>query len=117
MSAPVDAYVRRVLEVKNVHDGDTYLLLIDQGCGDARTLWIRLHGLDTWELSQPLGAAAREAAKTALSQATKITVQTFKTKGGEDVTSFIRYVGDVWVDDVLLADILRAGGFEKTPAS
>ena len=114
MSAPVDAYVRVVREVKNVHDGDTYLVELDQGCGDARVLWIRLKGLDTWELSQPLGPAAREAAKTAFAQAAKITIQTFKTKGGEDVTSFIRYVADVWVDDQLLADILRAGGYEKT---
>lgn len=113
MSAPRDTYVRRVREVKEVHDGDTYRLLLDQGCGDARELWVRLHGLDTWELSQPLGPAARAAALQALAQATTITVQTFKTRGGEDVTSFIRYVADVWCDDVLLADILRAGGYAK----
>lgn len=97
-----------------MHDGDTYLLEIDQGCGDSRTLWVRLHGLDTWELSQPLGPAAKTAAEQALAQAQVITIQTFKTSGGEDVTSFIRYVADVWVDWTPLADILRAGGFEKS---
>lgn len=97
-----------------MHDGDTYLLEIDQGCGDSRTLWVRLHDFDTWELSQPLGPAAKVAAETALEQAQVITIQTFKTKGGEDVTSFIRYVADVWVDAIPLADILRAGGYGKT---
>lgn len=96
-----------------MHDGDTYLLEIDQGCGDARELWVRLHNLDTWELSQPLGPAAKGAAEQALTQAKVVTIQTFKTSGGEDVTTFIRYVADVWVDGTPLVDILRAGGFEK----
>jgi endonuclease YncB( thermonuclease family) len=112
---PADAYVRRILEIRDVHDGDTYRFLVDQGLGDGRDLWVRLHGLDCWELDQPLGPAARQAAKTALEQATTIAIQTFKTRGGQDVTSFIRYVADVWVDNVLLADVLRAGGFEKKP--
>lgn len=116
MAAPADAYVRRVREVREVHDGDTYRLLLDQGCGDARELWVRLHGLDTWELREPLGPAAKSAAEQALRQAQSIVVQTFKTRGGEDVTSFIRYVADVWVDGTPLVDILRAGGFEKTTA-
>lgn len=102
-----------VSNVVRVHDGDTFLLEIDQGCGDRRVEWIRLSGIDVWEMSQQLGPSARAFCINAFAQASKITIQTFKTKSGEDVTSFIRYVADVWVDNESLAGLLRAAGFEK----
>jgi len=111
MTPPVINYARRVLEVKEVHDGDTYRLLIDQGMGDAREAWIRLQGLDTWELSQPEGPAARDIAETLLKNAREVLIQTFKTRRNQDVTSFIRYVADVWVDGVPLKDLLQ--GYKK----
>jgi endonuclease YncB( thermonuclease family) len=107
MAAPPITYVRRVNEVRKVHDGDTYRFLIDQGVGDARDLWVRLKGIDTWELSQPGGPQARDVVNSLFTQAGELVIQTFKTSGGEDVMTFIRYVADVYVDGVLLQDIIR----------
>lgn len=105
---PSDPYIRKVLAVKDVHDGDTYRLLVDQGVGDARDLWVRLRGLDTWELSQPGGHEARDGVEAYLRSASNLVIQTFKTRGGEDVTTFIRYVADVWVDGQHLALWIKA---------
>lgn len=104
MTPPPISYVRKVLVVKEIHDGDTYRFQIDQGVGDARDLWVRLHGIDTWELSQPGGTEARDGVTSFLLNAKSIVIQTFKTKGGEDVTTFIRYVADVWADNQSLAE-------------
>jgi endonuclease YncB( thermonuclease family) len=108
LTPPVINYARRVLLVKEVHDGDTYRFLLDQGLGDARESWFRLNGIDTWELSQPGGLAARDFVAKLLFDAKEIVIMTYKTRTGTDITSFIRYVADVWVDGQLLQDILRA---------
>jgi endonuclease YncB( thermonuclease family) len=116
LSPPVINYARRVLEIREVHDGDTFRLLIDQGLGDARELWVRLHGIDTPELrkEEPIATQAREAALHLLTSAENIIIQTFKTSRQTDVTSFIRYVADVWIDGQSLADMLRSLGYAKS---
>lgn len=113
MTVPIVNYARKVRRVKRVHDGDTFLLELDQGLGDGRECWLRLAGIDTPELSQPGGVDARDFVESVFSNAHEIVVQTFKRSSGEDVTSFIRYVADVWVDGVALAGMLRSAGFEK----
>lgn len=118
MSAPVPVinYARQVNRVKKVHDGDTFLFEIDQGCGDARELWVRLSGIDTWELNDPngLGKQAQQYVQARFDQAKVITIQTFKTSTGSDVMTFIRYVADIWVDGQPLAPELRTLGYAKT---
>jgi endonuclease YncB( thermonuclease family) len=116
VSAPTEDYVRRVAEVVRVHDGDTYLFRLDQGLGDRRECWLRLRGIDTPELSQPGGYEARDFAAAQINAAKEIVIQTFKTSTGTDVMTFIRYVADVWLDGVPLADMLRAAGFVKPVA-
>jgi endonuclease YncB( thermonuclease family) len=116
MTVPTVNYVRKVARVVRVHDGDTYLFQLDQGMGDGRECWLRLRGIDTPELSQPGGLEARDFAAAQINGAREIIVQTFKTSTGTDVMTFIRYVADVWVDGVPLADLLRAAGFVKPPA-
>lgn len=113
MTVPPINYARRVDKVIRVHDGDTYLFQLDQGLGDGRETWLRLRGLDTPELDEPHGPEARDFAAELIGEATEIIVQTFKTKTGTDVMTFIRYVADVWLDGFSLADELRAAGFVK----
>ena len=108
---PIINYVRRVKEIKDVHDGDTYRLLIDQGVGDYRDLWVRLRNIDTWELNNPDGSGivARDGLDVYLRSAKEIIIQTFKTRAGagEDLMTFIRYVADIWVDGIFLTDWIK----------
>lgn len=116
MTAPAINYARRVANVVRVHDGDTYLVQLDQGLGDARECWLRLRGLDTPELDEPNGIAARDFAAAHIAGAAEIVVQTFKRSTGADLMTFVRYVADVWLDGVPLADLLRAAGYVKPVA-
>lgn len=113
VTAPTINYARRVARFIRAHDGDTYLFQLDQGLGDGRECWLRLKGLDTPELNQPGGPEARDFAHAKLAGAREIVVQTFKNTAGTDVMSFVRYVADVWLDGVPLAETLRAAGFVK----
>jgi endonuclease YncB( thermonuclease family) len=76
---------------------------------------VRLHGIDTPEMhkEEPMATQAREAAVHFLMNAQSIIIQTFKTSRDKDVTSFIRYVADVWIDGQNLADLLRGLGYAK----
>lgn len=113
VAVPAEDYVRRVSSTKRVHDGDTFLFEIDQGMGDKREAWIRLKGIDVIELHDTRGEAARRYAERHLTTAKEVIIQTFKTRGGEDVTTFLRYVADVYVDGVSLATLMRDAGYEK----
>lgn len=128
-SAPAIDYVYRA-ELLTVHDGDTYKLRIDQGCGGEQKVWVRLRGVDTPELETPAGPGAREWVidllhghwlvnpgdgtvypnPNANPARPEIIVQTFRTKKGEEVRSFIRYVADVWVGGHDLAELLIVNG-------
>jgi endonuclease YncB( thermonuclease family) len=111
-----DNYIRRISETKRVHDGDTFLFEIDQGMGDKREAWIRLKDIDIVELHEEYGEEARSHAEWLLTSAQVVIIQTFKTRGGEDKTSFIRYIADVYVDGVSIADLMKDAGFEKHDA-
>lgn len=95
-------------------DGDTFRLRLDLGtyCGVRvdPVVRVRLEGIDTWEMSQPGGAAARDFTLGALRAATDIVVQTRRTVADETLG---RVVARVWVDGADLAELLRAGGHEK----
>ena len=91
-----------------VIDGDTYELDIDLGFHTRSIQKVRLKGIDTWEVTGPgklKGILAREFAQQCLEQAREITIQTHK-----DLQTLGRYVADIWIDEKILADVLRANG-------
>ncbi len=104
-------------KVREVHDGDTYLLAIDEGFGNSTEQWIRLQGIDVWELSDPKGRGrdARAYAEAWLAREEWVYITTFKNSKGKDIRSFVRFVADVYDSQgMMLRDALRANGFEKT---
>jgi endonuclease YncB( thermonuclease family) len=90
-----------VLGVHEVHDGDTFRLLVDVGFEHAAFPWLRLKGWSCPELSEEGGVAARNAAEALLADAASsgcLWVRTFKRPGYEDMRkSFARYLAEVWV--------------------
>ena len=103
MLSPV--YIYRAA-LKRVVDGDTFELRVDLGFEVHRDVAVRLRGLFAAESKEPGGAEATARARAALEGAKVIVVATTKTKAGADVQSFARYVADVWVDGVPLAEVL-----------
>ena len=100
-------------ELRRVHDGDSYSLLIDTS-GDptpsfdegAETRWVRLRDYSAIELGKPAdaercgGRQARAIARNVLSNAKEILVE---LKGSY---SFRRHVAWVWVDGRSLGEVL-----------
>lgn len=80
-----------------VHDGDTFSTLHGK---------VRLHGVDTPELSEPRGASARQRLAELLASGPITIVPRL-----EDI--YGRTVADVYVQDRNVAGILRAEGFDK----
>lgn len=121
MTAPIPNYAHKARFLQG-HDGDSFWLAVDfgrltSGVKLELPLYVRLYGIDTWELSQELGKAARDFTNNALSTAKSIIVQTIKPDGkalGEE--KYGRFLASVWADDMSLADLLRANGFEKVVA-
>lgn len=112
-----------VLGVHELHDGDTYRLMIDVGFEEASFPWLRLKGWNAPELSQPGGTDALNAAENLLRDAAGgpgLWVRTFKRPGYEDMKkSFARYIADIYVGDFAVRDqsdqpgiglLLSAGG-------
>ncbi len=105
--------MRVFAELRRVHDGDSYSLLIDTS-GDptpsfdegAETRWIRLRDYSAIELGKPAdaercsGDEARLIAINVLSAADEILVE---LKGSY---SFRRHVAWVWVDGRSLGEVL-----------
>lgn len=136
-SAPVIRPLARVLEV---HDADTYLLLLDlhgrgldeNGCV---TEWVRLRDYSARELEDTAatdpkglgrlpGPDAQAVAQQTLAGAGRVVVEVLGPEGGSvSSESFSRYVGWVWVDGQNLGDLLAAqhavaaGKFEGDPAT
>lgn len=127
MAAPVPNYVHHATFSQG-HDGDSFWLNVDFGkltSGVKLTLplYFRLYGIDCWEVSgRPhprdpgfaKGKLARDFTNATLSRAIEIRVQTIKpTATTVDEEKYGRVLANVWVDDVLLIDLLRANGYEK----
>lgn len=105
------AYTYRAVAL-TVHDGDTFLADVDLG-GRVHAHWdLRLMGVNAPELKtgRP-GTDARDALYSLLvnepmilgrtspvGEPVPLLVRTQKTRGGEDVKSFSRYVAEVWVE-------------------
>lgn len=102
---PVYAYKAALARVV---DGDTFDFAVDLGFETTRVIRVRLRGLYAAEAHAPDGPAATARARAALEAARVVVLQTFKTRAGRDMKSLDRYVADVWVDGVLLADLLDA---------
>lgn len=118
-----------VLDVWEVHDGDTYALLLDGGFRGYPAPWLRLKGFSAPELKQEGGQEARFHAGRLLRQylATAWVVTTkippneaakLAKDYGDSPRSFARYIADVWLaDDVRLGEELvrlkmaRVGSF------
>lgn len=121
--APTPNYAHLATFIKG-HDGDSFWLAVDFGMnthGVKLTLpmYLRLWGIDAYELFDPngKGADARDLTNALLQSAKVITCQTLKPDGtyvGDE--KYGRWLARVWVDDEELADALRAAGYEKPKA-
>lgn len=115
--------IRPEATVIHVHDGDTYLMLLDlHGRGLAEdgceTVWVRLRDYSCRELTDtaatdPKGAgrvngpAAQQIATKTFAAAAQITVE-LKGPDGNGAESFGRLVGWVYVDGQSLGEMLVA---------
>lgn len=94
------AYTYRAQAI-SVHDGDTFKADVDLG-GHVHAHWdLRLMGINAPELKTGApGIEARDALASLVVGALfvkPLLVCTQKTKAGEDIQSFTRYVAQVWV--------------------
>jgi len=104
-----------LVDIDYVKDGDTFAFFIDKGMRDFSNESIRLWGLDTWELSQPLGDQAKVFTSLWMADHRHgIKKYPFVIHTEKDKQSFNRYIADVWCSQGHhLADDLRQAGFEK----
>ncbi len=111
-----------VLRVLEVHDGDSFRLLLDTGFEVAAYPWLRLRNYSCPELRDPGGPEAR-AATDALLRSSLATCWaiTYKIppdllakqaeRYGDSKRTFARYVADIWLRDELLLgeELVRLG--------
>lgn len=95
--------------VVDVIDADTLRLNVDLGFRVSTIIEGRLNGVDAPELSTPEGKAARQAVVDLTHIMKQATVASFRNQ-----RSFARWVVDVWLDDLSLADYLRTHNLIKT---
>lgn len=129
MSAPVPNYACRARYLGG-HDGDSFWLRVDRGqlthgYKDDPSWYVRLAGIDCWEITgrphpkdptHAKGRAAYDFTDAVLIKAKVITVQTLHPDDplkSPDLEKYGRVLAHVWVDDQLLADLLRENGHEK----
>jgi endonuclease YncB( thermonuclease family) len=123
MPPPIPNYAHKATFLEP-HDGDSFWLTVDFGLNThgvrlTLPLYIRLYGIDTWELGQtfggqPVGVMARDYTSQTLAVAKSIVAQTVKDDGktvGEE--KYGRWLARIWVDGLELATLLRANGHEK----
>jgi len=87
--------------VDRVIDGDTFVLFIDHGFHAWSKQPIRLRNYSAPELREPGGVEAKERVTGIFAMATVIVIESYK-----DQQSFARWVADVYVDGVSLAERL-----------
>ena len=102
MNQPVYVYRAKLLRVI---DGDTYELDVDLGMRVHTHQHIRLRDVNTPEKREAGWSEAVLFVTDAFQRARVILIQTFK-----DTQTFNRYVADVWLDGVSLAEMLVAAG-------
>lgn len=90
-------------QVIRIIDGDTVVLLADTGFGGRHEVHVRIADLNAPELSEPGGAEARLRLMTVLGWLTVGWPLRVATRRREtvltEVTSFERYVADIYVRD------------------
>lgn len=91
-----DTYVRRIVEVLKVHDGDTVRVRLDLGFDTYRDVWVRIDGIDAPELKDVGGVSSRDYLALLLIEH-KDKLHFLSSK----YYSFNRCVGSIgWPDDV-----------------
>lgn len=117
-----------VLWILEVHDGDTYRLLLDTGFEGAAFPWLRLKDFSCPELAAAGGPEARDAAEAMLREHVEtLWVVTHKVPPslaaklhgsfGNTRKALTRYVADVWLSDGhRLGDALVAAGHARAGA-
>lgn len=101
-----DNYWRVVAALINVHDGDTYEFLLDNGFQAYARVSIRVRDLYQAELSEDEGPIAQQEAFNILVRGSLITVRGYRTAGGQDKKSFNRWIGDVYIDGQDIREML-----------
>jgi endonuclease YncB( thermonuclease family) len=91
-----------VMEVVEVHDGDTVKLRVDRGGGDHWVFWLRIASVYAPELSQPGGYEARDWLEQFIRQLPPkdwgmVTVTHRRMTSDNDVKSLDRWVGELYV--------------------
>ena len=113
MSAP-ELATRVRARVLDVHDGDTYGLLLDVlGTGfriGAVTAQVRLRDYSCPELRQPGGREARAAAASLLLEAKEVVCEL------RGQMTFARHVGWLWADGVAVGPALEKQGHARAGA-
>lgn len=117
-------YDYKVIDVPRVIDGDTFDLDLDLGFYARLRVRIRLADINTYEIfgknAHPLGRAAKLASYDWMGERLAVQTLRVRTMAGNPNTpigdgSFGRWIGIVYDDttDELLADFLKAEGFDK----
>jgi len=83
-----------VVEVLEVHDGDTIHVRVDVGFEVDYRPWIRIRRASSPELNEPGGPEARDYLASILAVG-RFTVTTFRRESGSWQRSFVRWIGDV----------------------
>jgi endonuclease YncB( thermonuclease family) len=116
-----------VTDVIEVHDGDTFRLMIDAGFETGHWPWLRLKDFSCPELHQQDGDAARvftdETLRRYMAKGS-LWIVTFRTKNPyivrtykDDTRTMSRYIADVWLDnDLRLGDELVKHGLARPGA-
>jgi len=93
-------------EVLSVTDGDTLKLRVDVGFEGDRRIAVRLAGVYAAERHEEMGALHTGHLRSLLPVGSKVVVMTQRNRGS-DVTTFGRYVADVWCEDEHVNEEMR----------
>lgn len=97
-------------QLQEVIDGDTYKLLVDLGFGVHYSIHIRIRGINTVEIygeDKEEGFEVADYVRAMFERSKKIVIET------QYIRSFKRYQGDVYLDDIDLAEHLLAEGMAE----